>query len=268
MREHASSIRTVAPERIQEELVKLLTRAVRPSIGFRLMRETGLLREILPELDQAVGVDQPGGYHAFDVFEHSLATLDASPADLIQRLAALLHDVGKPATRNLTLDGATFYGHDRLAARMTREALQRLRFSRDITEVVVLLVRFHMFTMGPGVTDKGLRRLVRRVGEDHIYELLNTRRADIVAQGRDLSTQEVDEFEARIQIELAEKPPLGLKALTVNGNDVMRRFGLAPGPLVGRILDHLLETVLDRPEMNEKEALLDEARRFLEERKP
>lgn len=254
-------IRTISPERIQEEINKLSIRAKRPSTGFRLMHKTGLLKEIFPELEAGAGAEQPGGYHEYDVFEHSLITMDNAPMELALRLAALFHDVSKPETKSLTETGATFYGHEKKGAKVTQKILQRLRYSNELISRVVLLVDKHMFTMA--VTDKGLRRLINRVGQENIFDLLELRRADIIAQGRGGDTFEVDEFEERIKLEIEKKPPFGLKDLKIDGNDVMKEFNLAPGPLVGKTLNHLMEKVLDEPEFNEKQKLLNEAGEFL-----
>ena len=259
--ENAGLIKTISPERIQEELNKLLTRAKRPSIGFRLMHKTGLLKEILPELEACVGVEQPGGYHKYDVFEHSLETVDKAPMDLVIRLASLFHDISKPQARELTPEGATFYGHEKKGARVTKHILQRLRYSNEIIAIVTLLVDKHMFAMG--VTDKGLRRLIRKVTPEHIFELLEVRRADIIAQGKGADGKDVDEFEKWIKEELERKPPFSVRELKINGNVIMEKFGLSPGPPVGKVLDHLLEKVLDEPEFNQEDKLLKEAEEFL-----
>ncbi len=262
LKENAPLIASVSPERIQEELNKLLLKAKYPSSGFRLMQRTGLLERILPELTTAVGVSQPGGYHAYDVFEHSVLTVDFAPRDLVVRLAALLHDVSKPETRLLTDEGgATFYGHEKRGSRVARRALQRLRYSNQITDQVCLLIDKHMFTTG--VTDKGVRRLIRRMGTDLVFALLDLRRADVAAQGKGGNTQDVDELEDRIRLELEKKPPFGLKDLEVDGNEIMETFEIAPSPLVGQVLNYLLELVLDNPELNQKERLLKEAKFFL-----
>ncbi len=262
LKENAPLIASVSPERIQEELNKLLLKAKYPSSGFRLMQRTGLLEPILPELATSVGVSQPGGYHAYDVFEHSVLTVDFAPRDLVVRLAALLHDVSKPETRLLTDEGgATFYGHEKRGSRVARKAMQRLRYSNQITDQVCLLIDKHMFTTG--VTDKGVRRLIRRMGTDSVFTLLDLRRADVAAQGKGGNTQDVDELEERIRLELEKKPPFGLKDLEVDGNEIMETFEIAPSPLVGQVLNYLLELVLDNPELNQKERLLKEAKFFL-----
>jgi hypothetical protein len=118
-----------------------------------------------------------------------------------------------------------------------------------------------MFTTG--VTDKGARRLIRKMGEELVFSLLDLRRADVVAQGKGGETRDVDELEERIRLEIERKPPFGVKDLEVNGNDVMNKFNLSPSPLVGQILNHLLEIVLDDPDLNKKEVLLKEAKIFL-----
>lgn len=265
MCENAELIKTVSPERIQLELNKLLTRAKIPSIGFRLMHKTGILKHILPEFEACVGISQPGGYHSYDVFEHSLVTMDNTPMELSLRLASLFHDISKPQCRALTSEGATFYGHEKKGAFVAQNILLRLRYSNEIISKVKLLVEKHMFTTG--VTDKGVRRLINRVGEENIFDLLELRRADIIAQGKNGNTYEIDEFEKRIRAEIEKKPPFGLKDLKVNGNDIMKNFGFSPGPLVGKILNHLLDKVLDYPELNQKDMLLEEAKKFLKEKK-
>ncbi|UCC43667.1 MAG: HD domain-containing protein [Candidatus Zixiibacteriota bacterium] len=260
MTRHAASIVTVTPERISEELTKLLTRSESPSAGFRLMQQTGLLKEILPELEDCVGVDQPGGYHKYDVFEHSLRTMDAAQGSLRLRLAALFHDVRKPQTKRPVKDGATFYGHEVVGARTTRQILTRLRVSNDLIKDIETLIERHMFTTE--VTDKGLRRLLRRVGPDLIFDLLDLRRADVEAQGMGGTTDDVDRFETDIREELERKPPLSVKDLAIDGHDVMDLLGLDPGPSVGRVMDYLFERVLDDPSRNTRDALIDLAREY------
>jgi putative nucleotidyltransferase with HDIG domain len=253
MRRHSALINTVSKERIAEELNKLFTLAEKPSMGFRLMEKTGLLREILPELQACVGVDQPGGYHKYDVFEHTLHTIDACRPSLRLRLAALFHDINKPQHKQVVEDGATFYGHELSGAKTVRRVMRRLRYGNDLIDEVATLVERHMFTTS--VTDKGLRRLLRRVGENLIFDLLDLRRADVKAQGRGGITEDVDRFEQQIREELSRKPPLTVSDLALDGYDIMKMFDLPPGPMVGRIINHLLECVLDDPENNTREKL-------------
>jgi tRNA nucleotidyltransferase (CCA-adding enzyme) len=265
IKEHAGSITSVSVERISEEINKLMVRARKPSIGFRLMQETGLLREIMPELEEAVGVDQPGGFHKYDVFEHTLCTIDAAPPRLHLRLAALFHDITKPRAKRLVENGATFYGHEKTGARVATKVMRRLRYSNELIRDVGTLVERHMFTTA--VSDKGMRRLIRRVGQNLIFDLLDLRRADVVAQGMGGKTDDVDEFEQQIKDELDKKPPFGLKDLALNGADIKETFGLEQSPLIGQVLDYLMEKVLDRPEDNTREKLTEYARSFLIKKK-
>ena len=265
MQQHASLIATVSPERIGEELNKLMTLAEKPSHGFRLMQTSGLLREILPELESCVGIDQPGGYHKYDVFEHTMHTIDACRPMLRLRMAALFHDIRKPQAKRIVDEGATFYGHESTSAKAARLVLSRLKYSKDFIEQVATLVGRHMFTTG--VTDKGLRRLVRRVGVDLIFDLLDLRRADVIAQGMGGITDDVDQFEAEIRNELSRKPPLGLSDLAIDGRDVMRLLNIKPGPIVGDVLNYLLEAVLDNPTHNNNEKLESLVREYYENQK-
>ncbi|MEW5700938.1 MAG: HD domain-containing protein [Candidatus Zixiibacteriota bacterium] len=261
MRAAAFGVATVSAERIAEELNKLLTMASTPSVGFRLLEELGALRRFLPELVETVGVDQPGGYHAYNVFEHSLYTVDAAPPRLRLRWACLLHDINKPQCKEVDGDKATFYGHEKRGARTTQRLLARLRYPHEFGEEVSRLVDRHMFTTS--LTDKGVRRLIRTVGPELVYDLLDLRRADVVAQGRGGRTDDVDELERRITDEINRKSPFGLKDLAINGNDLIRELDMRPGPRIGWVLSQLLEAVLDDPVTNTREALLEIARKLL-----
>lgn len=250
----AKQIETVSAERIAEELNKMILLSPKPSVGFKLMEKSGLLKILLPELAEGVGVSQPGGYHRWEVFEHSLYVVDAAPPKLAVRWAALLHDVAKPRTKVETEDGATFYGHEKLGSKMTKQILRRLKYSNDFIDQVFLLVDKHMFTTQ--VTDKGLRRLIRKVGPELVFDLLDLRRADVVGQGMGGKTDDVDELETRIKAELEKKPPFSVRDLAVSGHDVMEHLQIPAGPAVGKVLNYLLEQVLDDPSLNEKNTLL------------
>ncbi len=247
-------IETVAAERIAEELNKLILLSPKPSVGFKLMEKSGLLKIILPELAEGVGVTQPGGYHRWEVFDHTLQVVDATPPKLHLRWGSLLHDVAKPRTKVATGEGATFYGHEKQGSKMVKQILRRLKYSNDFIDQVFLLVDKHMFTTQ--VTDKGLRRLIRKVGTDLVFDLLDLRRADVTGQGMGGNTDDVDELEARIKAELEKKPPFSVKDLAVTGHDIMENLQISAGPAVGKILNCLLEQVLDDPALNEKSVLL------------
>ncbi len=266
MQEQAPLITTVSAERIADEFRKLMERAEKPSIGLRLMERSGLLEQVLPELEACVGVDQPGPFHAYDVFEHTLKAIDACPMEFRVRMAALFHDINKPQSKRLVdrdgEPGATFYGHEVQGARTARRVMERLRFSRELTRQVVTLVERHMFTTD--VTPKGMRRLVRRVGVPLIFDLLDLRRADVAAQGMGGKTDDVDQFEREIRDELDRKPPFSLRDLVLHGDDIMRLFSIPAGREVGVILDYLMEQVLDDPANNTEEKLTALAREYYE----
>lgn len=253
MRKHAALIKTVSPERIAEELTKLLTLSAKPSAGFRLMETSGLLNELLPELQNCVGVDQPGGYHKYDVFEHTLRVIDAAPRKLTIRLAALFHDINKPQAKRLTDTGATFYGHEVSGAKTAQLVLKRLCYSNEIISDVFVLVKRHMYANPE--KEKGLRRLIRKVSVELIFDLLTLRRADVVGQGMGGTIEDVDELESAIQNEIDKKSPFSREDLVISGVDIMRLLDLSPGPVVGEILDQIMEAVLDDPANNKIETL-------------
>jgi len=248
MCENALLITTVSPERIAEELNKLLTLSVKPSIGFNLMESCGILKLILPELQACKDVDQPGGYHKYDVYEHTMQAIDSSPNKLSVRLAAMFHDINKPQAKRIVDKGATFYGHEVLGAKTVKKVLKRLRYSNEIITEVQTLVDRHMFTTE--VSPKGMRRLVKRVGVPLIFDLLDLRRADVVAQGMGGTTEDVDQFEKDIRDELDKKSPFSLSDLALDGKYIMGKFNISEGPMVGKILDYLMDQVLDEPENN------------------
>ena len=263
MRAAAPLVATVSPERVRDELLKLLT-ANRPSIGFEAMREGGLLAVLLPEIQSGVGVEQ-NEWHAYDVYTHTMATLDAAPpGDLLVRLAALFHDVGKPQTK----DGPRFYRHEVVGEGVTREVLSRLRFSNETVDVVARLVRGHMFVADPAAKASTVRRFMRRVGPENVDRLFALRAADVAGSGLPKRDDRNERFADRVHAIAAERPPLSARDLAVDGNEVVALLiehgALAPGskggPAVGRILAELLDRVVDDPALNDPAKLLDAAR--------
>jgi putative nucleotidyltransferase with HDIG domain len=251
----------VAAERVQDELTKLL-RAREPSVGFEVLRRSGLLDIWLPEIHATVAVAQ-NRYHAYDVYYHTLATCDAAPVGKpVVRLAALFHDVGKPATRVEKEDGeATFYNHQFVGETMAREAMERLRFSRDWTDRVAHLVREHMFDYRPEWSDAAVRRFIRSVGVDAIADLFDLRIADNIGNGLKIGFPHyLEEMRGRVEAILEAEEALSVRDLAVDGKDVMSVLRVPPGPRVGEILDHLLEEVLENPALNRREALLERIR--------
>ena len=255
--EARTEVSRVAGERVQDEVVKML-RARQPSRGFEVLRHAGLLDVWLPELQECVAVPQ-NRYHAYDVYYHTIYTCDAAPAEKsVVRLAALFHDVGKPRTRVDRGDGeATFYNHQFVSAHMAEEAMNRLRFGKDMIGAVTHLVREHMFDYRPEWSDAAVRRFMRTVGVDRIADLFDLRIADNVGNGLKVGfPHSLAELHARVERILEAQEALTVRDLTVDGTDVMRELGMKPGPRVGRILDQLLEEVLEDPSLNVRERLL------------
>jgi tRNA nucleotidyltransferase (CCA-adding enzyme) len=259
MRAAAPLVTTVSAERVHDELNKLLG-AARPSIGLELLRASGLLEHVWPELLEGVGVEQ-NEWHAYDVWTHGLKTADAvAPGDVTLRLAALLHDVGKPRTK----EGPHFYRHEIVGADMARRMLARYRFSNETTETVEHLVRQHMYAADPELKDATIRRFIRRIKPSNIERLFDLRHADIAGSGLPKRGDFNERFEERVRAELARKPPLGIADLAVTGEDViaaMVRRGIAPlgfrgDARVGAVLRNLFEQVTDAPERNERQTLL------------
>ena len=252
----------VSAERIQEELNKILA-SERPSIAFFLMDETGILERVLPELCEGKGIEQKG-LHNFDVLAHSLYACDGAPRDRLElRLAALLHDIGKPRAHAIGPDGTpTFYGHDEISEAMARKILKRLRYSNAVESKVCHLIRHHMFHYEDNWTDSAVRRFVARVGLDAIDDLFLLRRADTYGTaGRYIDDVRLTEFRDHIDRTLHDDHALTLRDLAVSGED-LAALGVKRGPVMGALLKQLLETVLDDPSLNERFKLLEIAGRL------
>lgn len=256
VRRHAPLAALLAAERVRDEFEKILA-LPRPSVAFDLMAESGLLAVVLPELDLTRDVGQ-NRFHAYDVYRHTMHTLDAAPADKpAVRWAALFHDIGKPATRVIREGDATFYDHQIVGAELAERVLQRLRASRRDREQVTHLVREHMFDYQPTWSDAALRRFLRRVGPEAMGDLFDLRIADYVGNGlRPGFPTYMDDLRARIEQESARATALDRTGLALDGRDVMAALGVPPGPAVRAALDRLLEAVIEHPDWNTRERLL------------
>jgi poly(A) polymerase len=255
-------LRIVSAERIADELSKLLL-TPKPSKGLELIVNTGLAEEFLPEL-AALRLEQDPVHRHKDVFHHTLAVVERTdPADLELRLAALLHDIGKPRTRQVTPEGVQFHHHETVGARMAEERLRALRFPNSVVENVRKLVELHLrfHGYGEGWTDSAVRRYVRDAGPllDQLNQLT---RADVTTGNRFRAKQFQalqDELEERIT-RLAEQENLDAMRPPLDGNEVMAHLGMGPGPAIGEALDFLMEVRLERGPVEKEEAyrLLDE----------
>jgi len=233
--------------------------APQPSRGIELMRETGLLGEVIPELLEGVGCTQ-NRFHKHDVYGHTLAVVDATDGDAIVRLGALLHDVGKPRARQ-PREGApgeySFFKHEYVGRDMADAICRRLKLPNADRDRVVGMVAHHMFFYKPEWTDGAVRRFVRDVGGSGALDaLFALRKGDVAGRGfGEDPDREIGELQLRIADVAAEDAALRVTDLKVNGADVMRVLGLAPGREIGQVLERLLERVIDDASLNERERL-------------
>lgn len=255
---NAHNLSRISIERISEEFIRIID-APTPMQGMVMLEKLGLVEYILPEIKEAIGCEQ-GGAHAYDVYEHILRTLQAA-ADkgfsTEMRLAALLHDIAKPATRRTGGKNKeyTFFGHEVVGAKMTKKILERLKMPRETIDIVEKLVRWHMFFSDPDlITLSAVRRTIVRIGEDHIDDLLNLRVCDRIGTGRP-KEQPFRFRKYKAMVDQALRDPISVKMLEIDGNEIMELTGEKPGKKLGYVLHALLEEVLDNPGINTKEYL-------------
>lgn len=260
---HAASLSLISWERKSSEFLKMLASPA-PSVAIVFLDRFALLEHIVPELLPMKGVKQ-SGHHIYDVWEHSIRALQAcSSKDPVVRLATLLHDVGKPLTFQQTDQGTiTFYNHEVVGARVAKQVAARLRLAKHDCDRVFTLVRWHMFTYESFAPDAYIRRFIRRVGLENIEDMFALRTGDRVGSGSKASSWRLEELKERIWAELHQ--PLKITDLAIDGTDIMSTLSLTPGPLVGKILNALLEDVLDEPAHNTKEYLQELAKKRSQE---
>jgi putative nucleotidyltransferase with HDIG domain len=270
MKEFAGLITTVSGERVAEELKKLFS-AQKPSVGFDIMSETGLLKHIFPEVAATIGIKQDKGH---DVFRHTMIVLDAAASDkLIEyrgdlelMFAALLHDIGKAKTARFVPEQKriAFFGHQIVSKRIAAKRLSQLKVTilGVQPENILTLIDNHMFETKSFYTDKAIRRFIAKIGKDLIMKLVDFRIADNRGGKYPASAGGVLKLKKRIIEELSRKPPFGAKDLAVNGHDLME-IGFSAGPKMGGVIKQMVELVLDDPCLNTKEQLLAVAKNLL-----
>lgn len=256
----APTLNKISAERIQMELIKLLTS---PHPDFlRTVYDTGVTKVFFPEWDEAMQTPQNHPHHCYSVGEHILHSLLEVPADKVLRLAMLLHDIAKPKVLEIDDSGVThFRGHEELSEEMSRVILRRLRMDNDTINKVCKLVRYHDYGNGVEPTGKLVRRAVNKVGEDLFPSLLLVRKADIMAQSTYLREEKLANLEAwqeSYRQVLEQGECVSLKTLAVSGRDLIEA-GLTPGKELGSILEMLLAEVLEEPAKNNREYLISKA---------
>ncbi len=254
---NTSLLKKVSQERIRDELNKIIMSDT-PSTALGLAEQLDMLQYIIPELREGIGCEQGKKAHAYDVYEHNLRALQHA-ADkgltLEERLASLLHDIGKPQSRRKKGNGYTFYGHEVIGARMSKEIMQRLKYPKEVTKQVMNLVRWHMFFSDPDVvTLSAVRRMITNVGKENIQKLLNIRMCDRIGSGRP-KEQPFRFRKYTAMVDEALRDPISVSMLKVDGAYIMQEFNELPGPRIGWTLHALLEDVLDDSSNNNKDYL-------------
>jgi len=251
----APLLSNVSPERTRDELMKILM-SPRPSMGFKIMRKTGLLKYFLPELLEGY-LKRQNPLHQYTIFRHIMETIDRVDPVPVLRLTALFHDIAKPRVREKIGDRWRFFGHAEASAGLSEEIMGRLRFSRDIIKKVTNLIRYHMIDYHSGWSDGAVRRLIRRVGQDQIMDLLDLRQADILAHGLHLQKDNLlTELRERVENLTNNQMVTKSSDLAIDGHKVMEILRISPGPEVGNILNILVEKVTDTPELNTETGLV------------
>lgn len=261
IKKSADLLKSVSEERIRDEFEKIIM-SERAADGVELLEAAGLLEHILPELREGIGVGQ-NKHHIYSIWEHSIKALDYAAKknySLEVRLAALLHDIGKPDTKRGDGPDSTFYNHEMVGAKIAKKIMERLKFPKKTGDKVVHLVRHHLFYYNVDeVTPAGVRRFIARVGEEHIDDLLKLREADRIGSG----VPKAVPYKTRhllFMIDKVKRDPISPKMIKLNGSDLMDLLEIEPGPRIGWILNVLLEEVLDDPELNAKSQLEKRAR--------
>lgn len=265
---NANLISNISAERIRDELTKIIM-SPNPAAGIVMLQKFGLLKHIIPELEEGIGCEQLGE-HIYDVWDHLLHALShAAEKDwpLEIRLASLFHDIGKPRTRRYDQTKAggkgkyTFYGHEVVGAKMARKIMDRLKFTKKETELVEKLVRNHMFFSDTEqITLSAVRRIIQKVGKENIWLLMNIRESDRVGMKKKEAPYRLRKYFA--MVEEALRDPISVGQLKINGEYLMKDLGMKPGPRMGWILHALLEEVLEAPEKNTVENLSELAKSF------
>lgn len=256
IKNNASFLQVISKERIRDEFLKIIM-SPRADEGIEMMRKLGILKFVIPELEEGYGVSQ-NKHHIYDVYTHSLLSLKYAAQQGFNkyvRLAALFHDIAKPRVKKGEGPDATFYNHEVVGAKMTKKILERLRFPKKDIEKITKLVRYHLFYYNVGeVGESSVRRLIRKVGLENIQELVQLRMADRIGSGCPKALP----YKLRHFLYVVDKvsqDPIDVKMLKIKGDDVMDLLKIKPGPKIGQILHILLEEVLEDPSKNKKEYL-------------
>ncbi|MEW5693157.1 MAG: CCA tRNA nucleotidyltransferase [Candidatus Hydrogenedentota bacterium] len=264
--ETKNGINILSDERIREEILKSLEQIDKPSDYFNLMDELSVLAVILPELTELKGVEQ-NYYHLYDCFTHTMVSIDRIKKKYpLLRLTVLLHDIAKPECKTFKNEKKdfTFTGHDRQGANIAKKIMTRLKFSKDEIKYVTTLIKNHLYILNENATKPAIRRYINRIGKEYLKDMFRFHFADVYSHRfAEQRRKEVLNFYRRIKEVLKEENVFSIKDLAINGYD-LKDMGLEPSPLFSKILKHCLEIVLDNPDKNKKEILIDEVKKYLQ----
>ncbi len=260
-------VKSISVERFRDEFCKILG-AEKPSISLKLLESSGILYHFIPEFIPCRNCIQKDnrGFHEFDVADHLIYACDGAPRNNLKvRLAAFYHDIGKPEAKTVeTVDGETlihFHGHEGISEKKCRQSMTSLKFSNSEIDSVAHLVKEHMYFFEDNWSNAAVRRFIIRIGIDNLDDIMALRFADVYGMHncpvKEFSPTWNSNLELRKRIDAVknEKSVFSLKNMAVNGKDLIA-LGIPKGPVIGKILSSLFETVTDSPEMNEKEKLL------------
>lgn len=260
-------IKNISSERIRDELCKILvSKNVRK--GLNLLEKCGLLQIIIPEIVPSIGFDQKNMHHFEDVFNHTISVIEKCPEDLTIRLAALLHDIGKPDVFFIDDNGnGRFFGHNTRSEKIARDVLNRLRFDNKTIKAVCILVREHMNVLD-NASNLAIKRLINRVSKENIYSLLALQKADILSlNDPNVALYKVSDMKNKIDNIIDSNTPLTVKDLAIDGGILIKELNLKPGKIIGETLDYLLQLVLKDSSLNTTAILLEESKTFIKNKK-
>lgn len=277
MKSSIDMLNNISNERIRDELNGILM-SDNPFFGIEMLREIGALELIIPELIKGYGVEQ-NKYHKYDIYYHNLHSLAAvekyidydgsydENMTLIIKLAALFHDIAKPVVKKQVekKEADVYYNHEVVGAAIAKKIMRRLKYSNDEINFVALLVRHHMFYYEEDWTDGAVRRFMRSVGLENVTPLLRLREADRMGSGKKQSrtNSAMARLLERIEKIIEEENAITVKDLKINGDIIIAEFGLKQGRFIGELLNHLLELILDEPELNEYEILFEKTKEYI-----
>jgi len=256
-----SNIKNISPERIRIEFDQIIL-SENPGEGIRSLVETNIMKHIIPEIYDSIGFEQHNKYHDKDVFEHTISVLENIESKLELRLSALLHDISKPKTFTLDeKDEGHFKGHHIKSAEKSVEILKRLRYDNKTIENVRVLIRYH-YLKDISIKEKGIKRFIRNVGEERLEDIFKLNIADIKGKSDIAGMDKINNLKEKTRLILEKKEPLNKKDLNINGEDI-KKIGVKEGKTIGKILDFLLDKVLEKPDLNNKKTLIDITKKYL-----